>query len=143
MNNTISKQRDKHIDKSTYSPPRYRYRLPRLPKLSLIANVNAAIMAAILTIIFTIPDQHKLAVPSSYFLYLVSFFAFGAAAAISSCFFDYKAKETYSKSVSDIVLLLGVAEIYDACALWIFITSLAIFAWGSYSTLYLLHNAFA
>jgi hypothetical protein len=143
VNYIISKHRDDHLGDSTFLPPSYRYRLPRLPKASLIANLNATILAAILTVIFAISDQHKLIESIIYFSSLIPCFALGAAAAISSCFFDYKAKAIYAKSVSDIILLLGVAEIYDACALWIFITSLAIFTWGSYSTLYLLRNAFA
>lgn len=145
VNNITFQQRDGHLSDATYLQHnhQYKYRLPPLPKLCLIANFNAAIFVAFLTVIFAISDQHKLVDSIVYFSSIIWCFALGAAAAVSSCFFDYKARVIYSKAASDIISLLGVAEIYDACVLSILITSLAIFTWGSYSTLYLIRNAFA
>jgi len=118
------------------------YKLPRMPKLSLIININAAILAAILTVVFTIINQHKFIENIVHFSNLILCFAFGGIIAVMSCFFDYKARVIYTRAASKKRLIADVAETYDSCAFVIFGASLAIFAWGLYLTFYLVRNAF-
>lgn len=145
VNNIVSQQHYSDIDDATQLPQLYdfEYRLPPLPKVSVIANVNAAILAAILAVTLTLLDQHKFIDTVIYFSGLIPCFTFGAIVAVLSCFFDYRARTIYNKSISKKLLLIDIGEIHDACALWIFVASLTIFTWGCYLTFYLLRNAFA
>jgi hypothetical protein len=118
------------------------YSLPAMPKLSIIININAAILVAILTVVFTVMNHHKLIETIITFSNLMLCFTFGAIVSILSCLFDYKARAIYSSGASKKLLLVDVAEIYDVCAFIIFAASLMIFVWGSYLTFYLVRGAF-
>jgi hypothetical protein len=118
------------------------YSLPAMPKLSIIININAAILVAILTVVFTVMNHHKLIETIITFSNLMLCFTFGAIVAILSCLFDYKARAIYSVGAPKKRLLADVAEIYDVCAFMIFAASLMIFVWGSYLTFYLVRGAF-
>ncbi len=52
------------------------YRLPMLPKISVILNINSAILAMILTVVFTIIDQHRLVDSIVYLSHLIFCFTF-------------------------------------------------------------------
>ena len=119
------------------------YSLPAMPKLSIIININAAILVAILTVVFTVMNHHKLIETIIMFSNLMLCFTFGAIVSILSCLFDYKARAIYSSGASKKLLLVDVAEIYDVCAFMIFAASLMIFVWGSYLTFYLVRGAFS
>ena len=119
------------------------YSLPSMPKLSIIININAAILAAILTVVLTIMNQHRFIESIITFSSLILCFTFGAAVSTLSCLFDYKARMIYNTAESKKILLIDVAEIYDMCAFMIFVASLAIFSWGSYMTFYLVRGAFS
>ncbi len=118
------------------------YSLPAMPKLSIIININAAILVAILTVVFTVMNHHKLIETIITFSNLMLCFTFGAIVAILSCLFDYKARAIYISGASKKLILVDVAEIYDICAFIIFAASLMIFVWGSYLTFYLVRGAF-
>ena len=117
------------------------YSLPTIPKLSIIININAVILVAILTVVFTVMNHHKLIETIITFSNLMICFTFGAVVSILSCLFDYKARSIYSSGGSKKLLLADVAEIYDVCAFIIFAASMMIFVWGSYLTFYLVRGA--
>lgn len=118
------------------------YSLPSMPKLSIIININAAILVAILTVVFTVMNHHRLIETIITFSNLMLCFTFGAIVAILSCLFDYKARSIYSAGASKKRFLADVAEIYDVCAFIIFTASLVIFVWGLYLTFSLVRGAF-
>ena len=129
---------DSHLSPLNDSP----YSLPAMPKLSIIININAAILAAILTVVFTVMSHHKLIETIITFSNLMLCFTFGAIVAILSCLFDYKARAIYSAGASKKLLHADIAEIYDVCAFIIFSASLMIFVCGLYLTFYLVRSAF-
>ncbi|MGA8172298.1 MAG: hypothetical protein WB816_15910 [Methylocystis sp.] len=117
------------------------YRLPSLPKLSVIANMNSAILAMILTVVFTLINQHGFVESIVYFSNLILCFGLGSIIAAASCVFDYMARRIYNSGGYKKLVIMDIAEIYDACALCVFVASLAIFTWGLYMTFHLLRNA--
>jgi hypothetical protein len=119
------------------------YRLPSLPKLSIIANINSAMLAAILTVVFTLVNQRSFIESIVYFSNLILCFGLGSIVAALSCIFDYMARNIYSNRSFKKLVIVDVAEIYETCALCVFVASLAILTWGLYMTFHLLRNAFA
>lgn len=143
MEQSVSAHNSAHDGQSMYlsAIEQTSYRIPAMPKLSIIVNINAAILAAIMTVVFTIIDQHKFIDTVVRFSSLILCFTFGSAVSLLSCAFDYKARKIYDGSASKKVLLLDVAEIFDMCAFMIFVASLAIFVWGAYMGFYLVRGA--
>jgi hypothetical protein len=119
----------------------YYYRIPLLPKIGIIINFSSAILSGILTVVFTIMDQHKFIQTILQFSNLMLCFAFGAVVAVIACIFDYRARHIYRSSASKKPIKADVADIYDVCALIIFVASLAIFTFGVYLTVYLVRIA--
>jgi hypothetical protein len=108
------------------------YRLPALPKMSAIANINAAIAATILTVVFTIVNQHKLIESIVDFSNLILCFAFGAGVSLLSCVLDYRSRRLYRSAVGAKAYFVDVGNIYDSCAFCVFVASLAIFVFGCF-----------
>ena len=74
------------------------YRLHALPKMSIVININAAILSAILIVLVAIINRHALLENVSYFITMIACFTSGSLVAVVSCIFDYKASCIYNKS---------------------------------------------
>jgi hypothetical protein len=119
------------------------YRLPALPKMSIVFNINAAILSPILTVLFALVNRHAFLENAGYLIIMIAYFTFGSLVAVASCIFDYKATCVYNKSTTKKRTFVDFAEICDGCVFVTYMASLVIFTSGAIFEFYLVSNIVA
>jgi hypothetical protein len=109
------------------------YKMPLVPKIALILNINATMWAATITVVVTVLRHNNNIENIVAISNLILCFIVGAVVAGLSCCCDYAARRLYKIEASKKVARSSFAEICDVSAIGIVLASFGILVWGVWS----------